>query len=62
MVLQKIIQFAPGQMVISLVSDEPRPGESQDVFEARMLAVLEKVYGLARPDPTNPSMYKEPEE
>lgn len=58
MMLQKVLQW-DGQALISVVADEPRPGESQEVFETRLLVMLEKVYGLAYPKPTNPSMYSE---
>ena len=58
MMLQKVVQW-PDRAVVSIVADEPRPGESQDVFEARMLALLEKVFGMIVPNPTNPSLYRE---
>lgn len=62
MMLQKVMQFSTGETIASIVADEPRCGESQEVFEARMLMMLEKVYGMVIPRPTNPSLYREPEE
>lgn len=61
MMLQKVMQW-PDRALISIVADEPRPGEGQDVFETRLLAMLERVYCLTVTNPTNPSLYKEPDE
>jgi hypothetical protein len=58
MMLQKILQWSD-HAVVSVVADEARPGESQEVFEARMVALLEKVFGMILTKPTNPSMYKD---